>query len=201
MIRTSEIPTLDLTYESQRWLLLPRDFSDGPDLNLAEWATRIAATYSIASAWNEPPLAALLPRHLEEQFAAIGPDRTAALWYCPFGLPAAGYVHIALGKRPLGHDVTYETLAVGLRSEVAFELQPVSTAHLGEGVAFTRLRAGVPGDPADGTEPLPGYAETVYLFLTGKSLLVVTARSVDPAVIALMGEELWNIVESMTVNG
>jgi hypothetical protein len=195
------MPTLDLTYQSQRWLLLPPDFPDGPDLSLAEWAKRIAATYTVAAPWNEPQFDELLPRHLEEQFMSINPDRTAALWYCPFGLPAAGYVHIALGKRPLGGDVTYETLAAGLRSEVAFELQPVSTAHLGEGVAFTRLRAGVPGDPAEGTQPLPGYAETVYLFLIGESLLVVTARSVDPTVIGLMGEELWNIVESMTVNG
>ncbi|MDJ0335774.1 MAG: hypothetical protein ACOH10_05955 [Rhodoglobus sp.] len=192
------MPTLDLIYESQRWLMLPLEFPDGPDASLEEWTRRIAGKYKVAAEWSEPPYDALLPRHLEDQFTSISPERTAALWYCPYGLPAVAYVHIALSARPGGEDVTAESLVSELSSEIVFELQPVTTAHLGDGVAFSRIRAGETS--ATGGDDLPGYAEAVYVFLPGESMLVVTARSIDPAVIGLMGEELWNIVESMVIN-
>lgn len=194
------MPTLDLIYESQRWLMLPREFPDGQDASREEWAKRIASTYSVAPPWNEVPYEAMLPQHLEEQFEAISSQRTAALWYCPFGLPAVAYVHVALSERPGGDDVTAESLVSGLHSQIAFELLPVTTPQLGDGVGFSRIRAGEPSAAGDGSGERPGYAEMVYLFLPGESMLVVTARTLDPAVIGLMGEELWNIVESMVVN-
>lgn len=191
------MPLLDLQYESKWWLLLPNTFPDGQDATVRDWAERTAPLYKASPPWDAPPYDAQLPRHLEEQFAALDPGRSAALWYCPFGLPAVGYVEITLTQRPGGPDLTFEQLTRGLSSRIMFEPQPVTTANLGEGVGFSRARAGEV-DP-QGNE-LPDYAETTYLFLPGDSLLVVTARSADPGVLGLMGEELWNLVESITIH-
>ena len=194
MIPGTGVPTLDLAYESKWWLLLPPAFPTEQDADVSAWAERVAGQYASTPPWDAAPYATQLPEFLVKQYDAITPDRTAALWYCPFGLPAVGYVLVTLTERPDGADLGFESMVRGLSSRIDFELLPVETPALGEGVGYSRIRT---GDPEAGK---PDYAETTYLFLPGKSLVAVTARSADPAVLGLMGSELWDIVESITIH-
>ncbi|MGV8882477.1 MAG: hypothetical protein ACOH19_09995 [Rhodoglobus sp.] len=188
--------TLDLRYEGKWWLLLPNSFPSGDDGNLNEWAARVALQYPAQELWNAAPLQTELASYLTEQFTAIDPERTAALWFCPSGLPADGYVQITLSDDTDMEDVTFEQIVSNLTAQLDFSTEKVSTHNLGEGVAFARVRAGqVVGDKA-----LPGYGESTYLFHPPGHLLVVSARSADPSVVGLMSESLWDIVESITIN-
>jgi len=188
--------TLDLRYEAKWWVLLPNSFPTGEDRSVEEWAARVAMQYPSQQAWNEPPLAGSLAQFLQQQFLAISPQRTAALWFCPSGLPADGYVQVTLTPDPNAQDVTFNEIVKGLTSQLDFRVENVETHNLGAGIAFARMRAG----RIEGDRTLPDYGETTYLFRPAGYLLFIVARSADPRMVGLMSESLWDIVESITIN-
>lgn len=188
--------TLDLRYEAKWWLLLPQSFPAGEDSSVEEWAARVARQYPTQQAWSEGPFAGSLAQFLQEQFIAISPQRTAALWFCPSGLPADGYVKVTLTADPNAEDVTFAEMVRGLTGQLDFRVENVETDNLGSGIAFARLRAG----RVDGDRTLPDYGETTYLFRPPGHLLFIVARSADPRMVGLMSESLWDIIESMKIN-
>lgn len=188
--------TLDLKYDAKWWLLLPNSFPSGEDGSVEEWAARVALQYPAQEAWNAPPLDGALAQFLQEQFRAITPQRTAALWFCPSGLPADGYVQITLSDDTNAESVTFAEIVSGLTGQLDFRVENVATHNLGAGVAFARVRAG----RVEGDRTLPDYGETTYLFHPPGHLLAIVARSADPRIVGLMSASLWDIVESITIN-
>ena len=188
--------TLDLKYEGKWWVLLPNSFPAGDDSSLSEWSQRVALQYQAQPPWDAPPFDAVLPQYLAEQFVAIDSRRSAALWFCPSGLPADAYVHITLTDDTNAEETSYEQIVGRLTSQLDFTMEHVATKNLGAGVAFARIRAG----KSDGQKTLPSYGETTYLFHPPGYLLVISARSADPRMIGLMSQGLWDIIESITIN-
>lgn len=183
--------TYSLDYEGKWWMPVPSEFPDGADASLEAWAARLTASYPVSEPWNTEPLASRLPELLAVQHRELDPSRTVALWYCPFGLPAAGYVEMFVGDHGSdGSDL--EAIVAALPSEVAMRPTKVRAAGLGDGVGYTRIAPAATGGGS--------MAEMGYLFAPGdEATVIVTARSADPAVIGSMSAELWSIVDSIVL--
>lgn len=189
-------PLIDLDFESKWWLMLPREFPTATDANVAEWATRVATESNVQDEWLAPEYRPLLPQVLIEQYEGFDPGHTVVLWYAPLGLPATGYATIDVGIRPEGFDTSAAGVTAGVTSLIVSPPQEVSTVNLGDGVGFTRLFE-LADQPDAGTVSL---AQTSYVFWPGEYLVIVTAKSADPAMMGLMGSELWSIVESIKLH-
>lgn len=176
-----------LDYESKWWLPVPTVFPSDADADLPGWARRVAATFPSSAPWNAEPWAALLPQQLEQQHTELDPDRMLALWYCPYGLPAAGYVQMFAMPRAGDADLWAEL--EGLESMVAMRPTAVHAHGLGDGVGYSRILADAEGNAT--------VAELGYLFAPDHATVAVIARSGDPEVIGMMAPELWELVDTV----
>lgn len=176
-----------LDYESKWWLPVPSEFPTAADEDLAGWARRVAATSPSSAPWNTDPWAGFLAQQLEQQYAELDPDRMLALWYCPYGVPAAAYVQMFALPRAGDADLMAEL--AGLTSMVAMRPRAVRARGLGDGVGYSRIL----GD-ADGNATV---AELGYLFAPEQATVAVIARSADAEVIGMMAPELWELVETV----
>ena len=178
-----------LDYESKWWLPVPSRFPTETDDDVAGWARRVAATSPTQAPWNEEPWSGFVPQQLEQQFAELDPGRAAALWYCPYGVPAAGYVQLfALAREG---DVDLMAELDGLTSLVAVRPGAVRANGLGEGVAYSRILGDDEGNAT--------VAELGYLFAPEGATVAIIARSADAAVLGMMAPELWELVDTIRV--
>lgn len=185
-----------LEYESKWWVPVPASFPSTEDESLEAWARRLALQLQASPPWDQQPLRDQLPEILMQQYNALNPDRTAALLYCPYGLPAVGYVEVVLVARPDSPDFSIEQIVSGLESDIAFEPRSVKTRHLGTGFGFTRI---VGGHSTDDSAVKSGFAEMSYVFEPEEAVVIVTARSAEAEAIGMMSPELWAVVESITI--
>lgn len=185
-----------LEYESQYWIPAPDSFPSGDDDSLEMWARRLALQLHASAPWDQQPLRDQLPAMIMQQYSALNPNRTAALLYCPYGLPAIGYAEVVLFERPASEDFAIEQLVSGLESDIVYEPRPVSTGALGRGFGFTRVIA---ARNADGSASGAGFAEMSYVFEPDNAVVVVTARSAETDAVGLMSPALWTLVESISI--
>lgn len=189
-------PTLGLDYQAKWWVLLPNSFPTELDATPEDWARRLVDESNVQSEWDTLEYRSILPQLILEQYAGFETDRTAVLWYVPFGLPAAGYVEITLVERPADFDTSAQAITEGVTSLIEIVPRQVETLVLGEGIGYTRVTPRQDDDPDD----VHGFAEMTYVFWPGDNLVIVSARSREPNVIGLMGEELWNVVETIVLD-
>ncbi|WP_022889942.1 hypothetical protein [Agromyces italicus] len=181
--------TYSLDYESKWWLPVPTAFPTESGERLEEWAHRIASSANVAAPWNEPPWSAQLPELLAAQQGGLDAERSGALWYCPYGLPAVGVVQLFIAERDDDDDVDLAAELGPLPSTVAVRPTEVRSAGLGAGIGYSRILADDAGEAT--------VAELGYLFAPSGARVVVLARSADPQMIGLMAPELWALVDSL----
>ncbi len=197
----------DLEYESKFWLPVPGGFApDGPGVE--EWATALIRDYTVAAPFDVPPLDAVLPGLLARQWADLDPERSALLWFCPWGLPPAGYVEILVEPRAEG-EFSWDTHFSMTTSELDIFPQEVRSATLGDGVAFSRVvaieaadgpRTADGPDASDRSDDEPtSYGEVTYGFTPGRAVVVIRCVSGESSVLGLMGPDVWEMIESMMV--
>ena len=176
-----------LDYESKWWLPVPAEFPTDSDADRAGWARRMASTLPASSPWNQDAWAGALPLQLEQQHAELDPESMVALWYCPYGLPAAAYVQMFVVPRDGEADLMGEL--GGLTSLVPMRPTAVRARGLGEGIGYSRIL----GD-AEGAATV---AELGYLFAPERATIAIVARSGDPEVIGMLAPELWELVDTV----
>ena len=188
--------TFGLEYEKRYWLPVPNGFPSADDATVEEWAQRICAEYTIGEPWDASPLRELLPDLLVTQFAHLDPERSQALWYCPYGLPAAGFVEIDVEPHVDGADAPLEQLVAGVRSEIEIHPQSITTTALGDGIAFSLV---VEDTPATEERAAERHGEIVYAFQPPGAVLVVRMASADDTVLSMMAADARALIESVVV--
>lgn len=176
-----------LDYESKWWLPVPAEFPTDTDADLPAWTRRVAATTPTSAPWDAEPWAGQLARQLEQQYAELDPGRMVALWYCPYGVPAAGYVQMFALPRDGEADLMAEL--AGLQSMVAMRPMAVHANGLGDGVGYSRIIGDRDGNAA--------VAELGYLFAPEQATVAVIARSGDAEMLGMMAPELWELVDTV----
>lgn len=183
--------TYSLDYESKWWLPVPAAFPTPEGQELEEWARATAASSNISAAWIDSPLTSQLPELLAAQVYGLDPGRSAALWYCPYGLPAAGVAQLFISERADDDLLSPADEIAALPSFVAVRPLEVRAAGLGPGVGYSRIV----GDEEDG----PTLAELGYVFTPPGARVAIIARSGDAESIGLMAPELWALVDSIVL--
>jgi len=183
--------TYSLDYESKWWLPVPAAFPTPEGTRLEEWVDGVVATSNISPAWSESLLAPQLPELLVAQVHGLDPQRAGALWYCPYGLPAAGVVQLFIAERADDDLLTPAEEIASLTSFVAVRPLEVRASGLGPGMGYSRIV----GDEEAGAT----VAELGYLFTPPGARVAVIARSGDAESIGLMAPELWALVDSIVL--
>ena len=183
-----------LDYDAKWFLPVPTAFPDGPDSGAEAWVDRVLAERSIMEPWRDQARRPVLRDLLLAQQREASGHGGAVLWYCPFGLPASGIVELAIEDRE-GRPGDARAELEGLRGELPIRPVEVRAAGLGPGVGYTRvIRAG--GESGSGAQ----VAEMGYVFTPGGYAVAIRARSADPAVVGLLAEELWRLVDSVVLS-
>lgn len=178
-----------LDYESKWWLPIPAAFPTPDGTGLEQWSRSIAASSNVSAAWSDSPLAAQLPEMLAAQVLGLDPGRSGAMWYCPYGLPAAGVAQLFISERADDDTLSPADEIRELPSFVAVQHVAVRTAGLGDGVGYSRIV----GDEEGG----PSVAELGYLFTPPGARVAIIARSGDAEAVGLMAPELWALVDTI----
>ena len=178
--------SFSLDFEAKWWLPVPVSFPHENDVDVLAWADRLIDERPVGAPWTSEPFESRLRELIAVQYLQLHADRSAALWYCPFGLPAAGVVELFIVPRPDGERVDPAALLAGLQSDLQIRPETVSTGRLGPGIGYTRVWEGV--------------AEMGYVFAPAGASVRVVARSSEPQVLGMMGQELWTVVESISIS-